>query len=177
EALSALTSFRFHKAPGGLFDFGPVTIKTAFITGDAASDLNGIEAVNAATAIVGTNTNLGAKISILRNIVNEFKLDISNLQAEKLLLQLNALSMVVVPQNYPVALYKAPLDSSSSLLILQILFKNNSPINLSSDIDGLLTYWGQLNASVIILKDVLNNPLNYQFNGKTPDDLLTEVSQ
>ena len=85
--------------------------------------------------------------------------------------------MVVVPQNYPVALYKAPLDSSSSLLILQILFKNNSPINLSSDIDGLLTYWGQLNASVIILKDVLNNPLNYQFNGKTPDDLLTEVSQ
>ena len=51
EALSSISSFRFSLKPGSFLDLGPVSIKTAFITGDAAADLTPEETV-AATAFV-----------------------------------------------------------------------------------------------------------------------------
>ena len=40
EALSLISSFRFKKESGQLFNLGPVTIRAALITGDAAKDLS-----------------------------------------------------------------------------------------------------------------------------------------
>jgi hypothetical protein len=53
EALSMISSFRFHKDPGEerRFDIGPVTIQTAFVTGKAAKSLEQPEAGEIARAI------------------------------------------------------------------------------------------------------------------------------
>ncbi len=51
EALSAISSFQFTKSPGGVFNFGPVTIRAALVTGEAATKLNPYQQQNAARAV------------------------------------------------------------------------------------------------------------------------------
>ncbi|MCK5353838.1 MAG: hypothetical protein KAJ63_01865, partial [Methyloprofundus sp.] len=176
EALSAITSFRFKKSPGGLLDIGPVSIKTAFITGKAASDLENSRgaAIAAATAIIGTKpfNSSGVDISIMRNIISVLEKDTENTQAEKLLAQLNALGKIIVPSNYPVTLYRVTLVPASALSNLKIFKDINTIIQLSGGINDALTYWAQLRDSVKLLKDVLNAPTKYNFNGKIPDEPL-----
>ena len=68
EALSSISSFRFKVAPESedLFNgFNPVTIRTAFITGDAAANLRPDEAEAAAIIISG------AKIATNKNTANK----------------------------------------------------------------------------------------------------------
>ncbi len=51
EALSAISSFQFTKSPGGVFNFGPVTIRAALVTGEAATNLTPHQQQNAARAV------------------------------------------------------------------------------------------------------------------------------
>ena len=51
DALSAISSFNFQIIPESGTIFDPTLIQTAFITGEAASDLNDEQAANAAEAI------------------------------------------------------------------------------------------------------------------------------
>ena len=51
EALSLISSFRFKKEKGGLFDVGLVTIRAALVTGDAAAQLKKEEVKNVAEAL------------------------------------------------------------------------------------------------------------------------------
>lgn len=51
EALSLISSFRFKKEKGGIFDMGPVTIQAALVTGDAAAKLTEEEVKNVAEAL------------------------------------------------------------------------------------------------------------------------------
>ena len=175
EALSVITSFRFKKHPGGgAFDIGPVSIKTAFITGEAAAN-NG-NAVGAATAIVGATTvkNSGVDISVMRNIVSLIEEDKDNTQAVKLLGQLNALGKVIIPDNYTVTIYGA--IPRTSFFELQALHNINTKISLPRDINGVLTYWGQLNGSFKTLKSVLKTPHDYLFNSQIPSgQIITSV--
>lgn len=52
EALSSISSFQFTKSPGEVFNFGPVTIRTALVTGEAATKLSILQQQNVARAIV-----------------------------------------------------------------------------------------------------------------------------
>lgn len=55
EALSSIASFRFVKEPGGVFDLGPVTIRSALVTGEAATALSPEAQQNAARALSGVD--------------------------------------------------------------------------------------------------------------------------
>jgi hypothetical protein len=52
EALSSISSFQFTKSPGGVFNFGPVTIRTTLVTGEAATKLTPNQQQSTARAIV-----------------------------------------------------------------------------------------------------------------------------
>ena len=55
EALSSISSFRFTKDPGGVFNIGPVTIRSALITGEAATSLSPDKQKEAAKALAGVD--------------------------------------------------------------------------------------------------------------------------
>jgi len=178
EALSAIASFRFKKEPGAILDFGPVSIKTAFITGKAAADIKG-NAVGAATAIVGSNVNdnVDIDITILNSIIDQINDDINeninNPQAQNLLTQLNTLGKIIVPDKYPITIYKS--FSSQGHQKLKEAFKKASPTSVSKDIRGALKYLDQIDNASKLLKLVLKTPANYRLNDKIPNDPITEM--
>src|SRR5262245_45778434 len=51
EALSAISSFQFTKSPGEVFNFGPVTIRAALVTGEAATNLDSFQRKKVARAV------------------------------------------------------------------------------------------------------------------------------
>ena len=60
EAASMIASFRFDKRPGGIFDLGPLDIRTALVTGDAASSLSEPQAQQVAMAVSGASERSSA---------------------------------------------------------------------------------------------------------------------
>lgn len=72
EALSSISNFRvdIEEVP---FAFNPISIKTAFITGDAATGLNAEQASNAAFAIAGTS--IAGHNEIAQKLVDRIRRD------------------------------------------------------------------------------------------------------
>ncbi len=158
DAVSAISSFSFKIMPID-WEFNPVLIQTAFITGEAAAQLDTAQAANAAQAItVGDVQPPGADISIMRNVVD--RLDQSNKEDNKHLSLLGGLGKAVIPTNYPVP--KFALDATTNTLTIEK--PKGSPVNYF-DIDSALSYQGELDGSAQKLKGVLNAPDQYKFEG------------
>lgn len=173
DALSAISSFSFDIIPID-WEFNPVMIRTAFITGEAATQLNTCEAARAAQAIkVGMVETVGANISMMRNAVASMRDSLKRSWSEQdkqQLKLLNDLGKGVLPENYPVPIFK----TDSALTILSKDKSEGEAVN-NSDIDSALTYWAQLESSAKVLKDVLDAPEQYQYNNIPASDDLAKA--
>jgi hypothetical protein len=157
DALSAISSFSFKTIPID-WEFNPILIQTAFITGKAAAELGTFETANAARAItVGDVKTSGAHWSIMRNLVDSQK-ENGTEEGKKHLNLLDGLGKAVIPANYPVPIFR--LDSGTSTL--EVMTPEGSPVNYT-DIDSALSYWGKLEGSADKLKSVLSAPELYKF--------------
>ncbi|MGZ8190756.1 MAG: hypothetical protein ACXWTS_05945 [Methylococcaceae bacterium] len=69
DALSSISSFSFKIIPEAGTLFNPVSIQTAFITGDAAANLNASDAQNAAKAITLEGVDISSANKLAEQIV------------------------------------------------------------------------------------------------------------
>ncbi len=179
EALSALSSFRFKKEEGALWDFGPVTIQHAFVTGEAASQFDSSalnkKGVEAAEAIASPNNinKAGVQLSVISNIVDLLKEQPEDAAAQQHLSQLNHLAEHTMPAQYPFTFYKSVTASSFSHLEL---IKDTTKIDTyEKNIDGLLKYWGAVAAVETTINSALAQPDSYRLNGASIDEPLIKT--
>ncbi|MBK8814536.1 MAG: hypothetical protein IPN42_03055 [Methylococcaceae bacterium] len=82
DAVSAISSFNFKIIPEAGTIFNPVLLQTAFITGDAASELTPDKAQGAAKAIALSGINISSEEKLANDIVNESTPDQKNILKE-----------------------------------------------------------------------------------------------
>lgn len=158
DSISAISSFSFNITPTDNW-LDPVLIQTAFITGDAAADLNKSQAAAAAKAItVGNAHSSEADYSIMRNIVSILKKNDSKEDNVQLSL-LGGLGKSIIPTVYSVPIFGLPTIDT-----IKKITSTGLPTNYS-DIDSALSYWGQLDGSAQKLKSVLDAPEQYKYEG------------
>lgn len=169
EAISSIASFRFTKEPGAFGDIGDVTIKTAFITGAAAANLNH-DAIGAALAIVGDNKarNIDASISALTNAFDMMTADTTNTRAQELVAQLNSIGQFIIPDEYPLTLYHEVPNLSSELIELKEEHKvATSTSAITRDVAGVAIYLDHLDNAVKVLERAILTPNKYSLGGQT----------
>lgn len=159
DAVSAISSFNFKIIPTEIFKFSPVLIQTAFITGDAAADLDQYEAVDAARAIALGDDAPGADISIIRNVVDWLKQRHTD-EDNKQLNLLDGLGKAVMPKNYPVQIFVSDSKGTIKPKTENLALDTKSP-----GIGSALNYWGELYGSSQLLEFALKTPNKYKFDG------------
>lgn len=160
DAVSAISSFNFKIIPTKIFEFSPVMIQTAFITGDAAAGLEPYQAVDAARAIaLGDVHAPGADISIISNVVDWLKQRHTD-EDNKQLNLLDGLGKAVMPKNYPVQILVSDSKGTIKPKTENLALDTKSP-----GIASALVYWGEINDSARLLEFALKTPNKYKFDG------------
>jgi hypothetical protein len=82
DALSIISSFRFGKVPGTLFNLGAVTIQTALVTGDTAKSLSDEQAKALSAALTGGLDIPDSEVAVVNKKIEQLK-NSGNLQQAK----------------------------------------------------------------------------------------------
>ncbi len=174
DAVSSISSFSFKSLPHNTqHRLGTVLIQTAFITGDAAAELNGLAAAAAKAIVQDGGNDAGVDLAIMRFIVDALA-NRHTQEADTHLSLLNALAKAVIPTKYPFPIF-AITSSGAHSQTLAIDIAADTPIPAPIDMNSALDYFSDVETSAETLAMVIEHPQNYQWkNAPLTDGVIIE---